>query len=47
MQDILIITGVSDIPVAEVAASGLSNYKVLLFDPTLVDTVHKLSLIHI
>lgn len=40
MDDILIITASYDIPIAEEYAQKLDKYRVLFFDPTLVDTIN-------
>ena len=46
MDDILIITAAQDIPAAEEYAQKLASYRVLFFDPTLVDTIHASALRH-
>ncbi|MBK7000790.1 MAG: hypothetical protein IPH35_12725 [Rhodoferax sp.] len=39
MENILIITGEHDIPIAEITAKDMASYKVYFFDPTLVDMI--------
>jgi hypothetical protein len=46
MENYLIVTGASDIPVAENAARNLDTYKVYYFDPVLSDLIRDSSLQH-